>query len=133
MGVVSVPGSTMWHQITVESDYLRAELFGRQTAEETGDFLRALAAESAKHQCPRILISVHSSKPVFTVEKYGIDEYLDCASRLSAKIALLGDSDELRIAHQYVESLARQRGVDLRAFREEAAALNWLRTEHVTS
>lgn len=127
MESVSVPGRSMWHQISVESDYLRAELFGRQTALETREFLRALEAYGVERQQPRILISVRCSKPVFTVEKYGIVEYFDRASRYSAKIALLGDSDELRIAHQYIESLARQRGVNVRAFRDEAVALKWLR------
>ena len=134
MESVSVPSGTMWHQITVESDHLRVELFGRQTARETQEFLNALEDYGIKHRQPRVLISVRCSKPVFTVEKYGIVEYFDRASRYSAKIALLGDSDELRIAHQYIESLARQRGVNVRAFRDEAGALGWLRTtEQVTS
>lgn len=140
MESVSVPARTVWHQITVEPDYLRVELFGRQTAGQTQEFLKALADYGIKHQQhqqhqqPRMLISVRCSKPVFTVEKYGIAGYFELASRYSAKIALLGDSEELRIAHQYIESLARQRGANVRAFRDEAAALRWLRTtEQVTS
>lgn len=134
MESVSVPGGTMWHQITVESDHLRVELFGRQTASETQEFLNALAAYGIERRQPHVLISVRCSKPVFTVEKYRIVEFFDRASRYSAKIALLGDSEELRVAHQYIESLARQRGVNVRAFRDEAVALKWLRTtEPVTT
>lgn len=129
MGPVSVPDRTMWYQITVEPGYLKADLFGRQTTEETQEFLDALAADIAKYKRSRILISVRSSKPVFTVEKYGLFSYFDRALESSLKIALLGDSDELRIAHQYIESLAQQRGVNLRGFRDEGAALKWLRLE----
>jgi hypothetical protein len=126
MGPASVPSNTMWYQISVKLGYLKADLFGRETTEETQEFLNALASACARHKCSRVLISVRCSKSVFTVEKYGLFSYFDRASESSLKIALLGDSDELRIAHQYIESLALQRGVDLRAFRDEGAALKWL-------
>jgi hypothetical protein len=133
MAPVSLHGGKMWYEITSEPGYLRAALFGRQTPEETQGFLKALAAESRKRRCPRILISVHQSKAIFTVGKYGLPSSFDDALRLSARIAVLGDTEELRISHQYVESLAAQHGVDLRAFREEADALKWLMAGYVHS
>jgi hypothetical protein len=123
----------MYYQITFRRDHLKAELFARETTEETGEFLGALAADSVKYRCSLILISVHRSKPVFTVGRYGLLSYFDMALRSLLKIALVGDSAELRIAHQYIESLALQRGVSLRAFRDEAMALHWLRAERTKS
>jgi hypothetical protein len=120
----------MLYKIIIEPDYLRAELFNRETMDETREFLRIVANSATKHQRSRVLISVHSSNPVFTVERSG---FLACFKKLSAdpshRIALLGDSEELGISHQYVELIGRQHGVSIRSFRDEAAALQWFTAE----
>jgi hypothetical protein len=38
----------------------------------------------------------------------------------------MGDTPELRIAHQYIAMLAVMRGVDLRTFQDEIVAIEWL-------
>jgi hypothetical protein len=110
-------------EITVEAGYLKADLFNRQTAEETRDALGAIAAEARKHKCSQILISVHASRPIFKVEQYGLPDYF----RELGRIALTGDSAELRISQQYIESLARQNGINVRSFPNEQAALYWFK------
>jgi hypothetical protein len=117
----------MKYQITVEPGYLRADLFFRRTAGETREFLDAVAAEGIKHQCCRVLISVHASRPIFTVEKYGISSFLDLAVRYAEKVALHADAIEIHIAHDYVALLARARGINVQTFRNEAAAIEWLK------
>jgi hypothetical protein len=119
----------MYFRIGCEADYLRADLFARETSEETREFLSALAEKVAEQSCWRVLISVHRSNPEFRVGRYDLFSYFAFARSSAAKIALLGDSEEVRIAHQYVESLARQRDVNLRTFRTEANALRWLRAD----
>jgi hypothetical protein len=42
------------------------------------------------------------------------------------RIALVGDTRDLRMSHDYIELLARQRGLNVRSFAVEAAALEWL-------
>ena len=64
--------AVMQCEITVEPGYLRADLFNRQTVEEARDALAAIAAEAGKHRCSKILISVHTSRPFFKVEQYGL-------------------------------------------------------------
>jgi len=118
----------VWHRISAEPGYLRAELFGRQTADETRKFLEALHAAALEHRRARILVCVRNSKPIFTVERYGISRYLDIAFKSAYKIALMGDTPELRIAHQYIAMLAVMRGVDLRTFQDEIVAIEWLRS-----
>jgi len=115
-------------EITVGSGYLKADLFDRQTAEETRDALAAIAAEARKHSCPQILISVHTSRPIFRVEQYGLPDYFRELGKVSkCRVALTGDSDELRLSQQYIESLARRNGVNVRSFRNEQAALDWFK------
>jgi len=115
-------------EITVEQGYLKAELFNRNTTEETRRALAAIAAEARKHGCLQVLISVHSSRPIFKIEQSGL---LDCFKEFGdvsrCRIALTGDSEELRLSHQYVESVARRAGLNVRSFHGQQAALDWFR------
>jgi hypothetical protein len=107
--------------------YLRAELFGRQTVEQTFEFIEALTAEARKSDSSRILVLVRNSRPIFKVEQYKISEqFRQLAKHTQLRVALLADSDEVRASHQYIEVLASQQGAKVRAFRDEARALDWL-------
>jgi hypothetical protein len=119
-------GSGAWHRIGVESGYLRGELFNRQTLEETKRFLEEVLTAALEHGLPRVLICVRNSVPIFTLERYGFSHYLDLVFKSNYRIALVGDTMELRVAHQYIATLARIRGVRLRAFPEETSAIRWL-------
>jgi hypothetical protein len=124
----------MHYRIETAADYLRTELFGRETAEQTHEFLTALARKALSAGVTRVLIWVHNSRPIFRVDRYGIAEFFKlAASNPAYRIALLADSDEVRAAQQYVEVLARQHGANVRAFRAEAPALQWLRAEAAQS
>jgi hypothetical protein len=120
----------MLYKITIEADHLRAELFNRETMEETRVFLQIVASSALKHVRPGILISVRSSNPVFTVERSGFLVYFKkVAEDPEHRIALLGDSEELGISHQYVELIGRQHGLNVQSFRDEATALRWIRNK----
>jgi len=119
----------MRYEITVAPDYLKADLFDRETAGETREFLDAVSAEARKHERLQVLISVHNSRVIFKVEQYGILDYFKELGGLRKKyrVALAGDSEVIRISHEYIESLARQHSLNVRSFQSEQAALNWLR------
>jgi len=118
----------MQYKIAMERGFLRADLLERETAEETRTFLRAVVLESVKHGCSRILVHVRSSKTLFTVERYGVLEtFKKLASDPAHRIALLGDTVELGMSHDYVALLARQQGISLRNFQKEAEAVEWVR------
>ena len=57
----------MLYKVTVEPGYLKAELFNRETMEETREFLQIVAGAAMRHQRSCVLICVQSSNPVFTV------------------------------------------------------------------
>ena len=118
----------MQYKIAMERGFLRADLLERETAEETRRFLRAVVFESVKHGCPRILVHVRLSKTLFTVERYGVLEaFKKLASDPAHRIALLGDTVELGMSHDYVALLARQQGITLRNFQNESQAIEWVR------
>jgi hypothetical protein len=117
----------MHYRFEHAQDHLRAELFGRQTVEETLQFIAALVAAAREHSATRILIWVRNSRPIFKVEQYKLSEqFKQLAAVKDARVALLADSDEVRASHQYIEVLAGQQGARVRAFRDEARALSWL-------
>jgi hypothetical protein len=124
----------MRYHFTVVHDCLRAEMVGRETVEETQDFIAAVADEARKRHTPRILVCVRRSRPIFRVEQYRISEQFRLlAANPGVRVALVADTDELRAAHGYIEVLAQQQGVGVRAFREEAAALDWLKEKELQS
>jgi hypothetical protein len=120
------PSHAMLYRIIIEPDYLKAELFGRETEEETREFLESIASAAVGQRCSNVLIIVHASRPVFRFEQHGLFEFFKIlAGESPYRIAMLGDSDELNISHEYAELLAQQHGVNIRSFRDEAAALRW--------
>ncbi len=126
--------SAMRYQFTLMNDCLRAEMVGRETVEETQDFIAAVADEARKRASPRILVCVRRSRPIFRVEQYRISEQFRLlAGNPGVRVALVADTDELRAAHGYIEVLARQQGASVRAFRDEGAAFDWLRARELQS
>lgn len=118
----------MLSRIAFEGNVIRAELFDRKTAEETRTFLESVLRAAEAHACTRVLIRVSASKPLFKVDQYGIGEYLRLlGENRSYRVALLSDTEETHMSHQYVELLARQHHAAVRSFRNEQAALEWLR------
>jgi hypothetical protein len=109
-------------------DHLRAELFGRQTVEETLKFVEALAVEARKRSVTRFVVWVRNSRPIFKVEQVRVSDSFKQLAVRNVRVALLADSEEVRASHQYIEVLAAQQGAKVRAFRDEARALSWLRS-----
>jgi hypothetical protein len=119
---------TMKYRISTENGFLRADLLDRETADETRMFLQAVVLASINHRCSRVLVHVRLSKPLFTVERHGVLRTLKrIASDPTHKIALLGDTVELGMSHDYVSLLGRQQGISLRSFQREADAVEWLK------
>ena len=117
----------MHYTIAKGNGHLRAELYGRQTVGETQDFIRAVTDEVLKNGDTMVLVSVRNSRPIFKVDQVRIaEQFRRLAAQPKYRIALLADSDEVRASHEYIEVLARQQNANVRAFRGEAGALDWL-------
>ena len=120
----------MLYRITSEAGYLRAQLFHRETAEESREFFAAVAEAAQRRRCNSILISVRSSSPLFTVDRSGFfAEFALLDSSQERKVALVADSEELDYSHEYFALLAQHQGMNVGHFRSEVAALDWLRPQ----
>lgn len=118
----------MKYRIMIEGDFVRSDLYDRTTLEETRTFLRALHARQRTFGGRRILLSVRNSAPLFRTDG-GVsllDEFESIAPDDGYRIALLADSTDLRLSHEYLESLARRRQINLRSFADEPSARRWL-------
>jgi hypothetical protein len=112
----------------VLSDVLRVEIQQRETAAETREIAAGAFAARDKHGVLAILMVVKDSRPIFKVEEYGLSQILQrIAAVPGLRVAAVADDSALHSAHEYVEFLARQRGVSYRAFTGESEALAWLR------
>ncbi len=120
--------SGMIYRISAELDILKAELYDRRTAEETQQFLGLVADSAGRHRLAKILIVVRSSNPIFTLERASFfGKFRALAADPSHRVALVGDSQELALSHQYIEVLGGQLRINVRSFPNEPAALRWLR------
>jgi len=107
--------------------YLRAEARGRETVEETRLAHSRLLEEMAKHGVSRVIAVLNDSRPIFKVESYNLSAVFDRLAAIEGfRMALVSDTAEIYGSHQYVQLLAQQRGLAVRAFRDEAAAEAWL-------
>jgi hypothetical protein len=117
----------MHYTITQGQGHLRAELFGRETVDQTLEFVGALTGAALENGARSVLVMVRNSRPIFKVDKTNIaEQFRRLAAQPAYRVALLADADELRASHEYIEILARQQGANVRAFRDEASALEWL-------
>ena len=108
---------------------MRGELTGRETVEETQAFLRALVREKSRHPSSCVLILVRRSTPVFQVGAHRLIELIGLLSgRPACRVALVGDTLDVHMSHEYIELLARQLGLNVRSYRSERVAMEWLRS-----
>jgi hypothetical protein len=113
-------------RIVREDPYLRAELRGRETAEQMREALSAILAECRRHGVWAVLVVTRASRPLFKVQEFGLPPFLE-AMAPGCKVALVAENRELRAADEYLATMAQQRNVNVRAFRSEASAARWLR------
>jgi hypothetical protein len=118
------------YSIEPRAGYLHATVFNRDTAEQMREFLLAVHAACREHRLPRVLLAVRRSRAMFKAADYGLSgEDGGYAKELvtpACRVALVGDTDDVHTANEYIELVARQRGFNVRAFREEPAAQRWL-------
>lgn len=121
----------MRYTVELGDGYIKAEMIDRDTAEETRVFVEAILAALRQHNVLRVLISLRSSRPVYKVEEWGLSDALrQVASMKGLKVAFISDTKELAMSQQYIELLARQRGLAFKTFKDERSAIEWLRADN---
>lgn len=117
----------MRYTIDVHPGYIKAEMRGRETGEETRTFVTALLAALGEHRIARVLISVRESRPVFKVEEWGFSDAISKVLRTGLRVAFIADSKEVAMSQEYIALLGQQKGLAFRSFAAESEAVEWLR------
>jgi hypothetical protein len=108
--------------------YLRAEIARRVTLAEARHAVHAIIREMTALALRRAMIVVRESEPVAWLRMHAIADVLHHARAVRGlRVALVADSWELYTSHQEVMVLARHRGIQIESFRDEAAAVKWLK------
>src|SRR2546425_8775769 len=87
----------MGYRITLDRGVLRAELFGRETVEQTKAFFKAVVSASRETGCPCVLVSVRSSKPIFQRSEEHTSE-LQSLAYLVCRLLLEKKKDQPKLA-----------------------------------
>jgi hypothetical protein len=117
----------MKYRIEPRESYLLAEMAERETSEETAGFVKALVAGLIEHKANRLLISVHTSRPIYKVEGWGLSGAIEAIKAIADfRIAFIADSQDMQMAQQYIALLLSQRGIATRNCASEAEAVAWL-------
>jgi hypothetical protein len=112
--------------ITAEADWLRAELVNHESLRQMRDFLHTVFRASVDNMRSRVLIYVRSPKPLHLVGCVNVfPEAKGVAWYRSNKIAIVGSSANIDFPRNDIQTRARQRGINLSFFSNEAAALRW--------
>ncbi len=118
----------MKYVLTLEAEFLKAELFERESLDDARAFLHSVFWASVQHLRANVLIDVRSEKPLFSSQD---DEIFPFVRRLAwyrtNRIALIGNVQATELPNAEVESHAGDRGIRLRSFTDEASALKWFR------
>ena len=88
-------------RIVRETDYLKAELRGRETAEEMREAMWAILSECRRSGMCTVLLSTRASRPLFKVEEFGLSAFLGELTG-ACKVALVADNQELRAADEHI-------------------------------
>ena len=125
----------MRYRIERRAGYVCAELHERQTARDMREFLVVVHAACREHECPRVLLAIRKSRAIFKAEDYGLGAacYVNELVSPNCQIALVADNPELHAAHEYIELVARQQKINVRAFSDEPAAVRWLQASAALS
>lgn len=100
---------------------------GRETAEETAQFVAAIVDAMRSSGVSKVLISIRESRPIFKVEDWRLSAVLDqMKDTPGLKAAFIADSKDVAMSQEYIALLGRQRGFDFQAFASEKEAIDWL-------
>jgi hypothetical protein len=115
-------------KIVRETEYLRADLKGRETPAEMREAIWSILTECRKTGVSSVLISTRASRPLFKVQEFGLYAFFDEMSP-SCRVALVAENQELRASDEYIATMAQQRKMNVRAFHSETVATRWLRDD----
>jgi hypothetical protein len=114
---------------TFESSYVRVDVFDHQSSRDAESFLRAMTGAKRRFDHHRILLNFRVSG-MSPMPVLAYCELVRLAERWSARkggrIALVGDTPEVRQLNRMAQSAPYSPRVSIRAFEDVPAAFDWV-------
>ena len=118
----------MQYSIAADEEFLRVTVAGREADEPPSDVCRVILMESARLQRPRILIELDQKAPLSPVSQQQLISRLPELGLTAAhRIALVHRTPEMQAANQYINTVAKNRALNVRNFPDTESAKRWLR------
>ena len=120
----------MKYSIQADEEFLRVSVSGRESDEPPSDVCKVVLAESRRLQRPRILIELDQKTPLSPVSQYQLVSRLpELGLTERQRIALVHRREAMQHANQFIDTVAANRGVQIRNFPSAEAAIDWLRSQ----
>ena len=114
-----------WFKIDITPEFLRVETFGQRSGRASEELWRAVSKASAESGSKKILLTSYrdGSLPVGSIESLA-EKYRDSITD-EHRFALVFMEKDFE-SESIGETIAQSVGINLRAFRDNDAALKWL-------
>ena len=113
--------------IRYDGDLLRAHVWGRETDNPPSHICRLILKECRRHGLKRILIELNQERPLSEASQHLLVERLPALGLTHEhRIALVHHTPGLYEANAMIDLVAKNRGIDVRNFRDVRSATEWL-------
>lgn len=108
---------------------MRLDVVGEREPHETENLIRRIAKESVARNLHRILVVLGLTGRLTTFEIHDIaSQYREFGLGPEHKLTVVDKNHESREDQKFAEDVARTRGLNAAAFKDEVDALSWLLT-----
>jgi len=121
------PGPIINYTIRPDGDLLRAHIWGRESDNPPSHICRLILKECRRQGLKRILIELNQVRPLSDASQYILVERLPALGLTPEyRIALVHHTPGLCEANDMIDLVARNRGLNVRNFRDVRSATEWL-------
>jgi len=118
----------MQYTIAVDEEFLRVKVWGREADRPPSEVCAAVLEESRKTGRKRILIELDQKVPLSPTNQYAVVTRLpELGLTAEHRLALVHSTAAMSDANQFINLVARNRGIMVRNFRSVEGAESWLR------
>ena len=119
----------MEYSFSVDAEFLRVKVWGRDTDRPPSELCAAVLEESAKVGRLRVLIELDQKFPLSPSSQFELVENLPKIGFTSRhSIALVHRTPVAQMANEYITDVAANRDITVRNFADIEGAKRWLRT-----
>ena len=118
----------MEYSIEADAEFLRVKVSGRDTDRPPSEVCAAVFRESERLERRRILVELDQQFPLSSTSQYALVSRLpEIGFTVNHRIALVHKTPEARKSNDFINTLAVNRGVNVRNFPVLHDAESWLR------